>query len=104
MSGCGGCGGGHGHGHGHGHGGGGPFAEGRELVAFVAQAHGGALRQRPIPDGGLATNCQGCGAPFVLKTHVGSCPACGGVHAVSPPRASDAANIQYAGDGFRLDV
>ncbi|WP_081702745.1 hypothetical protein [Desulfuromonas sp. TF] len=100
MSGCGGCG---GHGHGHGHGGGGPFAEGRELVAFVAQAHGGALRQRPISDGGLATNCQGCGAPFVLKTHVGSCPACGGVHAVSPPRASDAANIQYAGDGFKLD-
>ena len=97
MSGCG-C----GSGHGHGHGGGGPFAEGRELVEFVAQAHGGALRRRPIPAGGLATICQGCGAPFVLINHVGSCPACGGVHAVSPPRASDAANIQYGGDGFRL--
>lgn len=95
MSGCG-C------GDGQGHGVGGPFAEGRELVEFVAQAHGGALLLRAIPGGGLATLCQGCGAPFVLKTHVGSCPACGGVHAVSPPRASDAANIQYAGDGFRL--
>ncbi len=95
MSGCS-CGGGHGNGVG------GPFAEGRELVEFVAQAHGGALRQREIPDGGLATICQGCKAPFVLKTFVGSCPACGGVHAVSPPRASNAANIQYAGDGFRL--
>jgi Zn finger protein HypA/HybF involved in hydrogenase expression len=51
----------------------------------------------------LAAICQGCGAPFVLQTHVGSCPACGGVHAVSPPRAGDAANIQYAGAGFRLD-
>ena len=86
-------------GHGHGHGGGGPFAEGRELVEFVAQAHGGALRSRVIPNGGFATHCQGCGAPFV-----GSCPACGGVHAISPPRANDAANIQYAGDGFRLDA
>jgi hypothetical protein len=85
-----------------GQGAGGPFAEGRELVEFVAQAHGGALRRRTLPDGGLATRCQGCDAPFVLITFVGSCPACGGVHAVSPPRASDAANIQYAGDGFRL--
>ncbi len=89
-------------GNGQGHGGGGPFAEGRDLVEFVANAHGGSLRQRAIPEGGLATTCQGCSAPFVLTTFVGSCPACGGVHAVSPPRASDAANIQYAGDGFRL--
>jgi len=85
-----------------GHGAGGPFAEGRELVEFVAQAHGGAVRNRPIPGGGLNTFCQGCSAPFVLTTHVGSCPTCGGIHAVSPPRASDAANIQYAGDGFKL--
>jgi len=82
--------------------GGGPFAEGRELVEFVAQAHGGSLRTRPIPNGGLETWCQGCSAPFVLTTFVGSCPTCGGVHAVSPPRANDEANIQYAGDDFRL--
>lgn len=82
---------------------GGPFAEGRDLVEFVARAHDGAVRQRPIPDGGLETFCQGCGAPFVLETHVGSCPVCNGVHAVSPPRNDDAANIQYAGDGFRLN-
>lgn len=99
MSGCA-CGGSGGHGHGQGAGG--PFAEGRELVVFVAQAHGGALRRRLLPEGGFATQCQGCGAPFVLTTFVGSCPACGGVHAISPPRAADAANIQYAGDGFRL--
>ena len=98
MGGCA-CG---GSGHGHGHGAGGPFAEGRELVEFVAQAHGGALRCRLLPNGGLATRCQGCGTPFVLTTMVGSCPACGGVHAISPPRAADAANIQYAGDDFRL--
>ncbi len=96
MAGCA-CGSGHG-------GGGGPFAEGRELVEFVAQAHGGALRQRPIAGGGLATFCQGCSAPFVLVTHVGSCPVCGGVHAVSPPRADSAENIQYAGEGFTLAV
>lgn len=89
-------------GHSHHHGAGGPFAEGRELVEFVSQAHGGALRSRPIPGGGLATTCQGCGADFTLETHVGSCPECGGVHAVSPPRSNDAANIQYAGEGFRL--
>jgi hypothetical protein len=71
-------------------------------VEFVAQAHGGALRSRLLPNGGFATECQGCKAPFVLTTFVGSCPACGGVHAISPPRAADAANIQYAGDGFRL--
>lgn len=88
---------------GQGHGVGGPFAEGRELVEFVAQAHGGSLRQRAMPGGGLATACQGCSAPFLLTTFVGNCPACGGVHAVSPPRAFDASNIQYAGDGFRLD-
>lgn len=95
MAGCGGCG-------TQGRSGGGPFAEGRELVEFVAQAHGGTLIQRAIPGGGLAAVCQGCGAPFVLETYVGRCPACGGVHAVSPPRAFDAANIQYAGEEFSL--
>ncbi|ORJ62501.1 hypothetical protein [Geothermobacter hydrogeniphilus] len=86
----------------HAHAGGGPFAEGRELVEFVSRAHGGALRDREIPGGGLATNCRGCGAPFTLTTFVGTCPACGGVHAVSPPRCDDAANIQFAGEGFTL--
>lgn len=80
----------------------GPFAEGRELVEFVAQAHGGSLRERPIPGGGLDTACQGCGAAFTLATFVNSCPACGGVHAVSPPRSNDPANIQFAGTDFRL--
>ncbi|RNC71768.1 MAG: hypothetical protein ED859_03425 [Desulfuromonadales bacterium] len=80
----------------------GPFAEGRELVEFVRQAHGGALRVRPIPDGGLATTCQGCGAAFTLTTFVGTCPACAGVHAVSPPRCDDPANIQFAGAGYTL--
>jgi hypothetical protein len=80
----------------------GPLAEGRELVEFVARAHGGEIRNRPLPGGGLATACQGCGAPFTLTTFVDSCPACGGVHAVSPPRCSDPANIQFAGVGYRL--
>ena len=94
MSGCA-CG-------GHGHGGGGPMAEGRELVEFVAQAHGGAMKNAPIPNGGFATKCQGCGADFTLETFVMACPKCQGVHAVAPPRADDAANIQYAGADFRL--
>ncbi|WP_236021644.1 hydrogenase maturation nickel metallochaperone HypA [Geomesophilobacter sediminis] len=72
------------------------------MVEFVAQAHGGTLRDEPLPNGGLQAACQGCGAGFVLETFVGSCPECGGVHAVSPPRCHDAANIQFAGAGFRL--
>ncbi len=80
----------------------GPFAEGRELVEFVYQAHGGTLRSQTLPGGGLATVCQGCGASFSLATFVGTCPACGGVHAVSPPRSDDAANIQFAGKEFQL--
>lgn len=80
----------------------GPLAEGRELVEFVSQAHGGALRDRAIPGGGLTTNCRGCGEVFVLATFVGQCPACAGVHAVSPPRCDDAANIQFAGAGYQL--
>ena len=84
-------------------GGAGPFAEGRELVEFVSRAHGGQLRRQPIPGGGLKTTCQGCQARFNLNTFVGECPRCGGVHAVSPPRCSDPANIQFAGEGFHLD-
>ena len=80
----------------------GPFAEGRELVEFVYQAHGGALRSQPLPGGGLAAVCQGCGSGFTLTTFVGKCTACGGVHAVSPPRSDDAANIQFAGQGYQL--
>lgn len=80
----------------------GPFAEGRELVAFVCKAHGGALRNQALPGGGLQAVCQGCGAGFTLATFVGACPTCGGVHAVSPPRSNDAANIQFAGTGFTL--
>jgi hypothetical protein len=80
----------------------GPFAEGRELVEFVYQAHGGTLRDQAVPNGGLRSRCQGCGAEFILTTFVGCCPHCAGVHAVSPPRAQDAANIQYAGKDFRL--
>lgn len=80
----------------------GPFAEGRELVEFVYQAHGGGLRNQQISGGGLKAVCQGCGAAFTLTTYVGQCLACGGVHAVSPPRSNDAANIQYAGEDFRL--
>lgn len=80
----------------------GPFAQGRELVEFVYQAHGGALRVQRIPGGGLKTACQACGDGFILTTFVGKCPACGGVHAVSPPRCGDPANIQYAGKDFLL--
>jgi len=78
----------------------GPFAEGRAMVEFVAQVHSGALRNRPIPSGGMEVFCGGCSAPFVLLTFVGRCPTCGGVHAVSPPRANDPANVQYAGEDF----
>lgn len=80
----------------------GPFSEGRELVEFVYHAHGGAIKDQPLPNGGLKTTCQGCGEPFVLETFVGKCPKCGGVHAVSPPRCDDPANIQFAGVGYKL--
>lgn len=82
----------------------GPFSEGLELVEFVYKAHGGALRNASIPDGGLETKCQGCGNKFVLKTFVGTCPKCNGVHAVSPPRCDDPANIQFAGKGYTLPI
>lgn len=80
----------------------GPFATGRALVEFVMNAHGGAVAGSALPDGGLQSTCQGCGASFVLETLVQSCSACGGVHAVSPPRASDPAAIQFAGADFTL--
>lgn len=81
---------------------GGPFSEGRELVEFVLMAHNGAVAKTPIPNGGLPTKCQECGESFTLETFVAKCPKCGGVHAVSPPRCDDPANIQYAGADFRL--
>lgn len=80
----------------------GPFSEGRELVEFVCGAHGGAIKDQLIPNGGLETVCQGCGAGFTLVTFVGQCPECTGVHAVSPPQCHDAANIQFAGKGYKL--
>lgn len=83
-------------------GGGGPFSEGKELVEFVSNAHGGAIKDQPIPGGGLETKCRGCGEVFTLKTFVGKCPKCGGVHAVSPPRCEDQSNIQFAGAGYKL--
>ena len=83
-------------------GGAGPFAEGKELVEFVYNAHGGEVRNQPIPNGGLKTKCRGCGGEFVLTTFVGKCPLCNGVHAVSPPRCDSETNIQFAGKDYQL--
>lgn len=80
----------------------GPYATGRGLVEFVLRAHGGSVAVSLIPDGGLEHDCQGCGERFVMRTFVQKCPACGGVHAVSPPRAADPAAIQFAGKDFVL--
>ncbi|WP_026840664.1 hypothetical protein [Citrifermentans bremense] len=80
--------------------GGGPYATGRELVEFVLAAHGGQVAVSPLPGGALQVSCQECGKGFELKTFVQGCPACGGVHAVSPPRASDPCAVQYAGAAF----
>ncbi len=80
----------------------GPDSEGRELVEFVYNAHEGEIKDQPIPNGGLKTKCQGCGEEFTLETFVGKCPKCGGLHAVSPPRCGDPANIQFAGAGYKL--
>jgi hypothetical protein len=71
-------------------------------VEFVLSAHGGSIAVSTVPNGGLTTKCQGCGAEFTLETFVQTCPECGGVHAVSPPRATDPAAIQFAGAGFVL--
>lgn len=78
----------------------GPYATGRDLVEFVMSAHGGSVAVSALPNGGMNHDCQGCGREFVLKTFVQSCPHCGGVHAVSPPRAGDPAAIQFAGADF----
>jgi hypothetical protein len=80
----------------------GPYATGRVLVEFVLAAHGGEVALSPLQNGGLELNCQGCGKRFVLKTFVQGCPACGGVHAVSPPRANDPSAVQFAGAQFVL--
>lgn len=80
----------------------GPYATGRALVEFVLGAHGGAVAVSELPNSGLELTCGGCGKHFVLKTFVQSCPACGGVHAVSPPRANDPTAIQFAGVDFAL--
>ncbi len=80
----------------------GPFATGRDLVEFVLKAHGGAIAVSSVPNGGLTAACQGCGTGFLLETFVQVCPECGGVHAVSPPRATDPGAIQFAGAGFVL--
>ena len=80
---------------------GGPFSKGKELVEFVYNAHGGAIRNQPIGGDGLEADCQGCGASFKLKTFVGECPECHGVHAVAPMNPIAEA-IQFAGKGYAL--
>jgi hypothetical protein len=79
---------------------GGPYATGKELVEFVLAAHGGGVAVSTLPNGGHQLKCHGCGTGFLMETFVQDCPACGGVHAVSPPRANDAAAIQFAGTDF----
>ena len=69
-------------------------------MEFVLAAHGGGVADSALPNGGLALECHGCGTPFVLQSFVQGCPACGGVHAVSPPRANDPEAIQFAGRDF----
>lgn len=80
----------------------GPFATGKTLVEFVLAAHGGQVAFSPLPNGPMQINCQGCGQQFMLKTFVQVCPACGGVHAVSPPRASDPSAVQFGGPQFTI--
>lgn len=80
---------------------GGPFSKGKALVEFVYQAHDGMVRDQKIRQGPIETICQGCRAPFVLETYVGTCNACGGVHAVAPMFPT-AENIQFAGQGYTL--
>ena len=80
---------------------GGPFSKGKELVEFVYNAHDGAVRDQGISAGPLEVICQGCDTLFTLATYVGSCPHCGGVHAVAPMNPS-AENVQFAGKDFTL--
>ncbi len=80
---------------------GGPFSKGKELVEFVYNAHGGAVRDQAISQGPLDILCQGCKASFTLTTYVGKCPECDGVHAVAPMNPV-AENVQFAGVDFTL--
>lgn len=92
MSGCGcGCSGGSG----------GPYSKGKDLVEFVYNAHGGAVRDQLIMNGPLSVVCQECAGLFQLQTYVGTCPVCGGVHAVAPMMPT-VENVQYGGKDFRL--
>ena len=77
------------------------FLMGKNLLNLFIMHMEGAIRDQPLPNE-LKTKCQGCGEPFTLKTFVGKCPKCGGVHAVSPPRCDNPANIQFAGVGYKL--
>lgn len=80
---------------------GGPFSKGRELVEFVYHAHGGTVRDQLIKQGPLETVCQGCGKPFSLKTYLGQCSSCQGVHAVAP-MCPTVKNIQFGGKDYVL--
>jgi hypothetical protein len=82
----------------------GPFATGRTLVEFVMNAHGGSVAGSALPGGGFDTTCQECDKIFVMDTFVKSCPECGGVHAISPPRANDPQAVQFAGADFRISA
>ena len=79
----------------------GPFSKGKELVEFVYNAHGGAVRDQPISTGTLSILCQGCNVAFNLETYIGKCPECGGVHAVTPMNPT-AENVQFAGIDYTL--
>ncbi|HEB70724.1 MAG TPA: hypothetical protein ENI88_14070 [Desulfobulbus sp.] len=79
----------------------GPFSKGKDLVEFVYNAHGGTVRDQAIMRGPIDAICQGCGAPFILETYLGTCPACGGVHAVAPMNPT-VENIQFAGRDYKL--
>lgn len=86
---------------GSGAGSGGPFSKGKELVEFVYNAHGGAIRDQLISQGPLSIVCQGCDVAFTLETYIGKCPKCGGVHAVTPMNPN-VESVQFAGAGYSL--
>ena len=44
------------------------YVKRKDIVEFVYNAHGGGVRDQLIPNGGLPTRCQGCGADFTLIT------------------------------------
>lgn len=82
-------------------GGAGPFSTGKDLIEFVYNAHGGAVRDQPLSQGPLNIVCQGCEAAFTLETYIGKCPECGGVHAVTPMNPN-VESVQFAGAGYSL--